>query len=179
MKEARAAGRYARAILDFAMEKKKTDVLEKDMRSIVETIGGSEELREMLSSPVLKSELKKQALLSVFKGCDVITEGLFDLLFQNRRINLLNEVALKYIILNEDLKGEGVAFVTTAVPLSGDLEKRVLKEVSKLTGNKITLKNKVDESIVGGFILRIGDLQYDASISNKLSTIKREFTKSV
>jgi F-type H+-transporting ATPase subunit delta len=179
MNEARAAARYARAILDFAVEKKKTDVLEKDMRSITETIGGSSELREMLSSPVLKSELKKQALLAVFKGCDTITEGLFDLLFQNRRINLLNEVALKYIILNEDLKGEGVAFVTTAVPLSGDLEKRVLKEVSKLTGNKITLKNKIDESIVGGFILRIGDLQYDASISNKLNTIKREFTKSI
>ena len=158
MNEARAAARYARAILDFAVEEKKTDVLEKDMRSIVETIGSSKELRDMLSSPVLNAELKKKALLSVFKVCDVITEGLFELLFKNRRINLLNEVALKYIILNEDLKGEGVAFVTTAVPLSGDLEKKVLKQV---------------------FILRIGDLQYDASIANKLNTIKREFTKSV
>lgn len=179
MNEARAAARYAKAVLDFAVEKKKTDVLEGDMRSIVETIGGSKELREMLSSPVLKAEVKKKALLAIFKGCDSITEGLFDLLFQNRRINLLNEVALKYIILNEDLKGEGVAFVTTAVPLSGDLEKRVLKEVTKLTGNKVILKNKIDETIVGGFILRIGDLQYDASIANKLNTIKREFTKSV
>ncbi|GGD49585.1 ATP synthase F1 subunit delta [Muriicola marianensis] len=179
MNESRAAARYARAILDFAVEKKKTDVLENDMRAIVETIGGSKELREMLSSPVLKAEAKKKALLSVFKGCDSITEGLLNLLFQNRRINLLNEVALKYIILNEELKGEGVAFVTTAVPLSGELEKRVLKEVSKITGNKVVLKNKIDESIVGGFILRIGDLQYDASIANQLNTIKREFTKSV
>ncbi|WP_372945442.1 ATP synthase F1 subunit delta [Muriicola sp.] len=179
MNESRAAARYARAILDFAVEKKKTDVVEKDMRAIVETIGGSKELREMLSSPVLKAEAKKKALLSVFKGCDPVTEGLLNLLFQNRRINLLNEVALKYIILNEELKGEGVAFVTTAVPLSGDLEKRVLKEVSKITGNKVVLKNKIDESIVGGFILRIGDLQYDASIANQLNTIKREFTKSV
>ncbi len=179
MNESRAAARYARAILDFAVEKKKTDVVEKDMRAIVETIGGSKELREMLSSPVLKAEAKKKALLSVFKGCDPVTEGLLNLLFQNSRINLLNEVALKYIILNEELKGEGVAFVTTAVPLSGDLEKRVLKEVSKITGNKVVLKNKIDESIVGGFILRIGDLQYDASIANQLNTIKREFTKSV
>jgi len=179
MNEARAAARYAKAILDFAIEKKKTDVLAKDMRSIVETIGGSKELREMLGSPVLKGEMKKKALLSIFEGCDPITEGLLDLLLQNKRIGLLNEVAMKYIIFNEDLKGEGVAFVTTAVPLSGELEKKVLKEVSKLTGNKIVIKNKVDESIVGGFILRIGDLQYDASISNKLSTIKREFTKSI
>ncbi len=179
MNEGRAAVRYARAILDFALEKKKTEVLEKDMRTIVETIGGSKELRDMLSSPVLKAEVKKKALLSVFKGCDSITEGLLDLLFQNRRINILNEVALKYIILNEELKGEGVAFVTTAVPLSGELEKKVLKQVSKFTENKVVIKNKVDQNIVGGFILRIGDLQYDASIANKLNTIKREFTKSI
>ncbi|NNJ88365.1 MAG: ATP synthase F1 subunit delta [Eudoraea sp.] len=179
MNESRAAARYAKAILDFAVEKKKTDVLEKDMRSIVATMSASKELREMLGSPVLKGELKKKALKSIFKGSHAITEGLIDLLIQNRRISLLNEVALKYIILNEDLKGEGVAFVTTAVPLSGELEKKVLRQVSEITGNKITIKNKIDESIVGGFILRVGDLQYDASIANKLNTIKREFTKSI
>ncbi len=179
MNESRAAARYAKAILDFAVEKKKTDVLEEDMRSIVATMSASKELREMLGSPVLKGEMKKKALLAIFKGSHAITEGLIDLLIQNRRISLLNEVALKYIILNEDLKGEGIAFVTTAVPLSGELEKKVLKQVSAITGNKIIIKNNIDESIVGGFILRVGDLQYDASIVNKLNTIKREFTKSI
>lgn len=179
MNESRAAARYAKAILDFAVEKKKTDVLEEDMRSIVSTMNASKELREMLGSPVLKGALKKKALMAIFTGCHAITEGLIDLLIQNRRISLLNEVALKYIILNEDLKGEGVAFVTTAVPLSGELEKKVLRQVSAITGNKITVKNEIDKSIVGGFILRVGDLQYDASIANKLNTIKREFTKSI
>jgi F-type H+-transporting ATPase subunit delta len=179
MNESRAAARYAKAILDFAVEKKKTDVLEEDMRSIVATMSASKELREMLGSPVLKGELKKKALMAIFKGSHEITEGLIDLLIQNRRISLLNEVALKYIILNEDLKGEGVAFVTTAVPLSGELEKKVLRKISSITGNKITIKNEIDKSIVGGFILRVGDLQYDASIANKLNTIKREFTKSI
>ena len=179
MNESRAAARYAKAILDFAIEKKKTDVVEEDMRSIVATMGASLELREMLGSPVLKGESKKKALMAIFKGSHAITEGLIDLLIQNRRISLLNEVALKYIILNEDLKGEGVAFVTTAVPLSGELEKKVLNKVSSITGNKIILKNEIDKSIIGGFILRVGDLQYDASIANKLNTIKREFTKSI
>ncbi len=179
MNESRAAARYAKAILDFAVEKKKTDVLEEDMRSIVSTMNASKELREMLGSPVLKGALKKKALMAIFTACHAITEGLIDLLIQNRRISLLNEVALKYIILNEDLKGEGVAFVTTAVPLSGELEKKVLRQVSAITGNKITVKNEIDKSIVGGFILRVGDLQYDASIANKLNTIKREFTKSI
>ena len=77
------------------------------------------------------------------------------------------------------MKGEDVAYVTTAVPLTADLEKKVLAEVSKITGNKVTIENKIDESIIGGFVLRVGDLQYDASIANKLNSLKREFTNSL
>jgi F-type H+-transporting ATPase subunit delta len=69
--------------------------------------------------------------------------------------------------------------VTTAVPLTPSLEKKILAQVEKITSNKITLENQIDESIIGGFILRIGDLQYNASISNKLNNLKREFTNSI
>jgi len=179
MSDSRAAIRYAKAVLDLAVEKKATSAVEKDMRSIVATISESKELRSMLASPIIKGETKKDALSAIFKGSNAITSGLIETLTSNKRIALLNEVALKFIILNEDLKGEGVAFVTTAVPLTAELEKKVLKQVAKLTGNKVTIENKVDESIVGGFILRVGDLQYDASISNKLSNLKREFTSSL
>jgi F-type H+-transporting ATPase subunit delta len=51
--------------------------------------------------------------------------------------------------------------------------------VTKATGNKVTLENKIDESIIGGFVLRVGDTQYDASIANKLNGLKREFTNSL
>ena len=179
MSESRAAIRYAKAVLDLAVEKKATSAVETDMRSIVATISDSKELRNMLASPIIKGETKKEALSAVFKASGAITMGLIDTLTANKRIALLNEVALKYIILNEDLKGEGVAYVTTAIPLTTDLEKKVLKQVAQLTGNEVTIENKVDESIIGGFVLRVGDLQYDASISNKLNNLKREFTSSL
>ena len=51
-----------------------------------------------------------------------------------------------------------------------------LEKVKNITGNKVTIKNNIDESIVGGFILRVGDLQFDASVANKLNSLKREFT---
>ena len=92
---------------------------------------------------------------------------------------MLQEVAYKYIILHEKLKGEEVAYVTTAVPLTSDLEKKILDTVNKATGNKVTLESKIDESIIGGFVLRVGDTQYDASIANKLNGLKREFTNSL
>jgi F-type H+-transporting ATPase subunit delta len=92
---------------------------------------------------------------------------------------MLNEVALKYIILNEQLKGQDVAVVTTALPLTKDLEKKILAQVAKITGNEVTIANKIDEAIIGGFVLRVGDLQFDASVANKLSNLRREFTNSL
>ncbi len=179
MSDSRAALRYAKAILDLAVENKATDALEKDMKAIVATVSESNELREMLASPVIKGSAKKEALLAIFKGADKITEGVIGMLVDNKRVSMLNEVALKYLILNEKLKGKDVAFVTTAVPLTADLEKKVLQKVGDLTGNKVTIENNIDESIIGGFVLRVGDLQYDASIANKLSNLKREFTNSL
>ena len=179
MSNSRAAIRYAKAILDLAVDNKATDKVEKDMRNIVATISGSAELKNMLASPVISAAVKKGTLLEVFKGSDTMTQGLVTILIENRRVGLLNQVAEKFIILNEALKGKDLAYVTTTVPLSTELEKQILKKVTALTGKKVTIENKIDESIVGGFILRVGDLQYDASISNKLSNLKREFTNSL
>lgn len=179
MNESRAAIRYAKATLDFAIEKKAAEAVEKDMRSISFSIDENTELQNLLGSPVIKGEVKKNALHEIFKGSHEITKGLITTLTDNKRIGLLQEVALKYIILHEQLKGEDVAFVTTAVPLTAALEKKILAEVTKITGNKVTIQNKIDESILGGFVLRVGDLQYDASVANKLNGLKREFTNSL
>ncbi|RKR14742.1 ATP synthase F1 subcomplex delta subunit [Maribacter vaceletii] len=179
MSNSRAAVRYAKAILDLAVDNKSVDAVEADMRSIVSTIAESKELRDVLESPIVNGETKKSALLAVFSGSNTITQGAISNLIANKRISILNEVALKYIILNEQLKGKDIAFVTTAVPLTASLEKKVLEKVTKLTGKEVTLENKVDESILGGFVLRVGDLQYDASIANKLNNLQREFTSSL
>jgi F-type H+-transporting ATPase subunit delta len=179
MNESRVAIRYAKAILDLAVDNKSTDAVEKDMRSVLNTLADSRELQIMMASPVVSSEAKKNVLLEVFKGSNAITTGLIDILVTNKRINLLNNVAEKYIILNEKLKGEGVAFVTTAVPLSVDLEKKILAKISGLTTDKVVVQNTVDESIIGGFVLRMEDMQFDSSIATKLSNLKREFTNSL
>lgn len=179
MSESRAAIRYAKAILDLAVDNNATDAVEKDMRAIVATISESKELRDMLASPVVSGTAKKEALHKIFKGSNAISDGLTTMLVDNKRVAMLNEVALKYIILNEQLKGKDIAYVTTAVPMNAALEKKVLKQVTAITGKEVTIENKVDESIIGGFVLRVGDLQYDASIANKLNNIKREFTNSL
>jgi len=179
MSESRAALRYAKATLNLAIEQKITDSVDEDMRSIVQTISDSDELKEMLQSPILEGSSKNKVLKAIFKNVNDLTRELFSLLVSKKRIALLNEVSKKYITLNDNLKGENVALVTTAVPLTPSLEKKILSQVEKITSNKVTLENTIDTSIIGGFILRIGDLQYNASISNKLNNLKREFTSSI
>lgn len=176
MAGSRAAIRYAKAVLALAEEQKQADVINKDMKLIANTIDQSSELSDLLNNAVTKSETKKTALLAVFPKLNSITMGLFDILISNKRINILNVVAQKYSELFDELIGKEVAQVTTAFPMTKDLELKVLAKVKELTNKAVELENTIDENILGGFILRIGDKQYDASVSNKLNKLKREFS---
>lgn len=176
MAASRAAIRYAKATLNLALEQKLNDQVETDMLTIQNTLAESTDLQNVLNSPVIKGEEKKNALEKIFANTQEITKGLIGLLIANKRINELGEVAMKYRILNQELKGKDTAVVTTAVPLSNDLEKKLLEKVKNITGKDVSIKNQIDESILGGFILRVGDLQFDASIANKLTKLKRNFT---
>ena len=173
---ARAAQRYAKAILDLAKERDNASEVNAQMKTIVNTIDASEDLQQMLNSPVVKSADKRAALRQIFNDGNAITMGLFDILIDNKRLDALGDVAKTYVFLYDKMNKTEVATVTTAVPLTKELEGKVLAKVKELTGNDVTLENKIDESIIGGFILRVGDLQYNASIANKLNNLKREFS---
>ncbi|WP_299527886.1 ATP synthase F1 subunit delta [uncultured Lutibacter sp.] len=176
MSGSRAAVRYAKAILSFALEQNKEVQVNEDMLFIANTIEESKDLQLLLSSPIIKSQLKKVAIKEVFSSkITSLSIGLLDLLIDNKRLSILNDVAKKYTVLFDKLKGIEVAIVTTAVPLTEALNKQVLAKVKEITGKESTIENNVNPDIIGGFILRIGDVQYDASIANKLQGLKRQF----
>ncbi len=176
----RAAIRYAKAVLDQANHANISEVVFGDMKSIQATLAGSKELRVVLQSPVVKAEDKKQALLQIFEKNSEVTKALIQILTSNKRINLLGGVALAYVDLYNDSKGVKTATVITAVTLTPEIEAKVLSKLKEMTGSdNITINNTIDESIIGGFILRVGDLQYNASIANQLGNLKREFSKSL
>ncbi len=176
MAQTRAAIRYAKAVLDLAKDQKSAPAVNDDMKSIANAVVASKELDEMLQSPVVPNATKRSALLAVFKDLNKLSVNLIDTLITNKRIDVLGDVAQKYNQLFDQEQGTQVAKVTTAVPLTDELKKLVLVKVKELTGKDAEINNVIDENILGGFILRVGDLQYDASIANKLSKLKREFT---
>ena len=176
----RAAIRYAKAVLQHAQDTNTVDAVFEDMKSVQATLEGSKELRGVLKSPIVKLEDKKAALLQIFDKQSASTKGLINILADNSRTDILGGVAESYMNLYNEAKGVKVAQVTTAVALSSEMQTKVLAKVKEMTGSdNVSIENTIDESIIGGFILRVGDLQYNASIANQLGTIKREFSKSL
>lgn len=172
----RAAIRYAKAILDIAKVNNSVDSVNADMISIANAIKESTELKHFLQSPLVNGENKFSSLNEIFASAQKETKGLFQLLLANKRFELLNDVALQFNALYDELNGIEIAKVTTAVPMTPELEAKVLAKIASFSNKKITIHNIVDPAIIGGFILRMGDKQYNASVSSRLQNLKREFS---
>lgn len=172
----RAAIRYAKAILEFATDANKAAAVNEDMKSIGTTINSNQELSDFLSNPIIKQEVKNAALKEVFSSVQPETNKLFDLLLENKRFEILSAISSEYSTLFDTNNGVQSATVTTAIVMTSELEQQVLAKIATFSSKKITIENTVDPSIIGGFILRIGDMQYNASVANKLQELKREFS---
>jgi F-type H+-transporting ATPase subunit delta len=179
MKDARAALRYAKAVLNLAKDTQIEDEVNGDMLLIANTIKESSELKVLLKSPVIRSSEKMSVLKALFTDkVNAVALGLFDVLQENKRLGMLESITKQYVIIYDFLKNMQVAKVTTAVPLTKELEAKILAKIVALTGNNANLENVINPAILGGFVLRVGDMQYDASISNHLTQLKKEFDNS-
>ena len=172
----RAALRYAKATLNLAKEKDLAKEVNKDMILIRDTIEANNDLEVVLKSPVIKSANKRSVLIEIFKkNINDITKGLIDVLIENKRLNLLPLVAKEYIVIYDFMKGVEVAQITTAVPLTKELEKKILKRIQESIDADVALVNVVDPSIIGGFVLRVGDKEYDSSVAYRLEDLLSQF----
>ena len=176
MASTRAAIRYAKAILEIAESKSVATKVSEDMTLIASTIKSNEELSTFIQNPTVKVEVKESALLEVFANVNAVTKSLFHLLFVNKRFEILYAIATEYNLLFDIMNNVEVAKVTTAIPMDATLEAKVLAKIATFSNKKVTIENIIDPSIIGGFILRIGDQQYNASIANRLQVLKRELS---
>ena len=172
----RAAIRYAKAILETAVSSGKANQVNDDMKSIIKSVNSSADLKDFLASPIITSEVKMNVLSEIFGSVQADTKSLFRLLQENKRFQILEAIATQFNAQFDEMNGVEVAKVTTAFPITADLEAKILAKATSISTKKITIQNTVDPSIIGGFILRIGDKQYNASVSNRLQELKREFS---
>ena len=169
----RAALRYAKAAVQKAIEDGTLEALAKDMEVVYNSVQNNRDLEAVLQSPVISIDLKHNALQAVFAQCSKSGKNLLRLVAQNNRAHNLDGIALKVKELYQEHLGLVEAIATTAVPITPALEKEILEKVATLTDKKVTLKNKVNPEIIGGFILRIDDVQLNASVAHQLITLKQ------
>lgn len=176
----RAANRYAKSILDLSIEKGLLEDVKKDMDLIHNTCVSSRDLVKMLESPIVKSDKKLSVLKAIF-GSDLsdLTLRFIEILVEKGRESLIDDIAgafdEQYLVHNNILKA-----VVKSVNGVDDTIKSRIKDLIKKSYNKdVLIEEEVDPSLIGGFILTVGDKQIDASISRKLADLEKNFSDNL
>jgi len=173
----RVASRYAKSVLDLAVDKGQLEEVYNDMLYLQQVIGASRESLNLLRSPAIKSDIKIKAINAVTAGkISVITTAFTSLMINKAREAVLPEIISSFIKQYKDKKGIQIVKLTTAVPVSDAVRNTIVEQVKK-TGNiqNLELEEVVDPNIIGGFVLHTGDKLIDASISYDLKNISRQF----
>ena len=176
MSAIRIASRYAKSLLELASAENKLETIVGDINLFREAVS-NRELYMMIKSPIIKAD-KKQSIFTALFGDRVnpLTSSFFEIIIKKGREQYLPEISDEFLSQYRTLKNITTASVTTAVPLNQqqlDSIKSELKNLGLATG-QVELHTDTDPELIGGFVLEIDDQLYDASVKNKLASIKKE-----
>jgi F-type H+-transporting ATPase subunit delta len=173
----RVASRYAKSLLDLALEKGTLEQVYADMLYLQQLTKGSREFLNLLRSPVVKADAKIKAVNAVTAGkVSDLTSSFTSLLMNKSREAVLPEVITSFIQQYKKEKNINTVKLTTAIPVSDAVKNAIIEQVKKTSDmQQIELETVVDPGVIGGFVLQAGDKLIDASIAYDLKNISRQF----
>jgi F-type H+-transporting ATPase subunit delta len=168
------SGRYATALFELARDEKSIDAVRADIDRFEAMLADSADLKRLVRSPVFSADSQSKALAAVLDKAEIsgIAANFLKVLTANRRLFAVSDVIRAFRALVARFKGEATADVTVAETLSDknlDALKTALKSV---TGKDVALNVKVDRSIIGGLVVKLGSRMVDSSLRTKLNSIK-------
>ncbi|MFN2395964.1 MAG: ATP synthase F1 subunit delta [Bacteroidales bacterium] len=175
MKNLRVANRYAKALLGLAEENDFSDQAFNDMKLVYDVFAKSKELKTVMKSPIVRISKKLNIINSVFKDkVHPVTLHYLNIITRKKRAALIEGIAWEFQkIHKENLDIETVNLIT-AGSIDKSLEKKAHEISKKLTKKtNIEFNRQVDPGLIGGFVLRVGDMQYDASVKRKLARLRK------
>lgn len=177
MPNPRLASRYAKSVLDLAVEKGQLEQVYGDMLYLQQLTKASRDFLNLLRSPVVSSEKKLAVVDSVIgKNVTALTAGFTRLLVNKNREGELPEIIVAFIKQYKEYKGIHTVKLTTAVPVTDAVRNQIIDQVRKTSGmQNIEVESVVDPNIIGGFVLQTGDKLIDASIAYDLKNVSRQF----
>lgn len=171
------ASRYAKSLIDLAVEKGQLEAIYADMLQIKSVCENSKEFVTFLKSPIINSEKKVSTLSAAFEGkLNAITSSFLTMLANKRRESILPQITESFIAQYKTQKNILTAIVTSAKGLDEITKQQALALVKTQLNGEVELIEKIDANIIGGFILKIGDKQIDKSVSRQLSNLKKQLT---
>ena len=168
------AARYATALYGLADEQKALDVVAADLKSLQAMIDSSDDFRRFIKSPVLSRADQSKAIKALWDKAALsgLTQKFLGLAAANRRLFALPSIIAAYLDLLATRRGEVTADVTSAVPLSDSQMLAITAALKQTVGRTVSLTSKIDASILGGLIVRVGSRMVDSSIKSKLQRLK-------
>jgi F-type H+-transporting ATPase subunit delta len=180
MSEITVASRYAKSLIDLAEERNALEAIKQDMAFFVQTLRANSELQAVLRNPIISHDKKLKILQSIFGGkVDSNTQAFFNIMVNKSRAEILYPTAVEFINQYNIKKQIVKATVVSAAPLSEANKQQIVDEVKALGGKDVQLQAKVDPSLIGGFVLTVGDRQVDTSVATSLQKLKKEFAQKV
>ncbi len=176
MLTSKVAKRYAQGLLNFTNESNQTDTVFSEMKDVVKVMNQSKDLNHFFATPYIDYKKKTEAATEIFKSFSPTSLNLIKLVIKQGREVQLKNIAQEFINKVEDIQGVQRVVLTTATELSNDNINQILNS-SKLVrqGAQFDLKRNINPEILGGYILRVGDQQIDASVKSKLNNLKKDF----
>jgi F-type H+-transporting ATPase subunit delta len=177
MANLRIAKRYAKALFEIAEETKKLEKITNDVVFIDSLVRSSRELQLFLKSPIIKEDKKREVLKEIFSDSrvDPVTLKFIMLLVEKKREDILHDIVKVYQQIYDEKMGIVSAEVVTAVEVGERLKKKIEQKILELTGaKKVKASYRVDPSIIGGIVIRVGDTVYDASIRRRIQLLREQ-----
>ena len=177
MPNPRLAARYAKALIDLAIEKGELETVFADMQWLNAVCKSNRDFVNVLRSPIIKADVKKKIIEAVTTGkISEMTAGFNRLIITKGRESNLPEIAHAFIEGYKEKKNIHTIKLTTVAPVSEATKEAIVAQVKKSAGfENIELEEKVDDDLIGGFVLQIGDKLIDASIAYDLRQIAKQF----
>jgi F-type H+-transporting ATPase subunit delta len=173
MSDSIVAYRYAKALIDLASEQKALKEVNEDMILFEQVCKENDEFTALMASPIIRHEKKQNILDRLFKGkVNTVTYSIFKILTSKNREKLILPIALEFQKLYDKQFAIQKVSVRSATKLSQAQKEEIIKITKEKTNNSIILEESIDESLIGGFVLTIGDTQIDTSVKKKLNNLK-------
>ncbi len=180
MQSTKVTSRYAKALIQLAIEQNILDQLYNDMLLVIDVCQANKEFRQTLSSPIIKTFKKEAILTAIFqKHIHKLSYEFLMLITRKRREILIEGIAEQFVLQYKEFKGIKRAVIKTAVKTDEKIQNKIIDILKKFTGSQIELVEEVDPKLIGGFVLNFDNKQYDSSILSKLQRMTKQFDENV